>query len=513
MASMRGKVALAAGVSLAAFGLLGCSDVDKALFEPHRVNSQADAGSIHLAVAPPIPFNAVSTQILPTFSLTGDDAVKAAIPNTGYIEDRFFEMFSAAIGLGPPKSGVTGTKSDGTAPAAKAPDAKLADSGKSVLTTGDDKRVLKEDPMLQYAAGTALYQEVKLLERYVAYAAMRDRYKAFVVRMNIGIQPFARAQPYDMFSSIGFFARDLTEAERTCVPAAMKAQENRRQPYILPLLVTDNLEGISTAKSAEVITQLALAISVLAQGFAGEASFGYTRDRLKSVLGTELNSLMTVGRSADNVVQVRLGAASQPTSRYAMVPSNHTVTVLMLVPSEQFYPCGRDPYPPYVRVVMKSRLRDALTGSQLPYLETPVLQAIKPGLIDAGMNPTLAQTLTTTRANVLHDLMIDIQQQNRKKFGEDLSAIEAEAKVKKSYHDQVWLVLTDLATRSPFQTSVVTLCDPDKKTGPLACMAVTLPKPPPKEEKKPAGNTATGNTITTTITTTTVPPTPAKPSP
>jgi hypothetical protein len=509
MARMWGIAAPICNAAILIFSLAACSEVDQSLFKPNRVSSQSEAGSIHLAVAPPIPFDAVSAAISPVFTLSGDDAVKAAIPDTTYEEDRFFQAFSAAIGLGPPRTGVSGPASNGQAPTAKAPDDKLADSGKSVLVTGDDKHLVKNDAMLQYAAGTALYQEVRLLERYVSYAAKRDRYKAFVLRMNIGVQPYTRNEPYDVYSSIGFFVK-----ERACeVPAAIVAHPNRKQPYVLPLLVTDNLEGISSARSAEMITQMALAVSVLAQGFAGEASFGSTQDRLKSILGTDLNSLSTVARSADNVVQVRLGAASQPTSRFAMVPSNHTITILLLVPSEQFVVCAQDPYSPYVRVVMKSRLRDALKGDQLPFDQPALLQAIKPGLLDAGMDKEVVERLVTIRTDELHELLNKVQEQDRINFEKTIDDLEHKAGAKhQAYRDGVWLVLTEFMSRSPYQNSVVTLCDPDNKKSAIACPAVPPPpKPPATPDKKATGTTASGTTITTTITTTTNPPPTAKP--
>jgi len=293
MADVGIKAALAIGAVAMVIGLNACSDVDKELFEQHRPTSQSEAGSVHLAVAPPIPFEYLRESLVPSYGLTADDAAKAALPTTGYMEDRFFQAFSAALGIGLAKTSVTGTKSDGSAPSAKAPDMKLAESGKNELSTGDDKRQPKQDPMLQYAAATALYQEVKLLEQYVNYAAQRHQYRPFIVRMNVGIQPFARNQPHDVYSSIGFFASDECETAggKFMATGATNSGPLARQPYILPLLVTDNLEGMSTAKSAEMITQIALAVSALVQGVAGEASFGLTRDRLKSVLGTDLNAI------------------------------------------------------------------------------------------------------------------------------------------------------------------------------------------------------------------------------
>lgn len=87
---LKGRAAVLTGVPLVACGLGACSDVDRELFEVNRPKSHADAGSIHLAVAPPIPFERVREALRPTYTLSGDDAYKAAIPNTAYMEDLFF---------------------------------------------------------------------------------------------------------------------------------------------------------------------------------------------------------------------------------------------------------------------------------------------------------------------------------------------------------------------------------------------------------------------------------------
>lgn len=484
------------------FVLTSCSDVDKSLFEQYRPPTQADAGSVHLAVAPPIPFEAVRLAISPGYKLTGDDAVKAALPTTGYMEDRFLEMFTAALGLGLSRTSVTGTRSDGTAPAAKAPDVKLNDSGKSVLSTGDDKRPLKQDAMLQYSAATALYQEVHLLEQYVSYASRRHGYKPLVLRFNVGLQPFARNQPYDVYASIGFFAP--LQGSPGCYPPTPGFV---RQPYVLPLLVTDNLEGMATARSAEMITQLALAVSVLIQGIAGEASFGYTRDRLKSVLGTDLNALLTVSRSVDNVIQVRLGAVSQPTARFAMVPRNHTITALILVPKEHFDLCPERP--PLLNVTMKTVYRDALNGHPLVFNSAILQDAVRPALRRAGVSETAMAILFENQHKLLGELMAAVQMQERTTFENVLNGIRQRGGLT-GFPEAVWLVLAEIQSRSDYQTASVLLCDPEPakiKSATACAVFKDLPvKPAPPEKADKDKTTATGATITTTITTTTNPP-------
>jgi hypothetical protein len=229
-----------------------------------------------------------------------------------------------------------------------------------------------------------------------------------------------------------------------------------------------------------------------------------------------LNSLLTVSRTADNVIQARLGAASQPTSRFAIVPRNHTITVLMLVPNEQFTVVCKD-QPPAVRMVMRSVLRDALNGEALPFDRSGLLAELKPDLLNAGVDETTVQGwFTTQKVHEFDRLISYVQQGDRKDFDDYLVKTSKEQTDKGKhtiFRDAVWLVLAEFQSRSPFQTALVNLCDPDNGKSIIACAKIPPPTPakPPATPPKPT-NTATGTTITTTITTTTNPPATAAPA-
>ncbi|MDI1344209.1 MAG: hypothetical protein PSV22_08945, partial [Pseudolabrys sp.] len=347
------------------------------------------------------------------------------------------------------------------------------------------------------------------------YASQRLGYTPFVLRINIGLQPFARNQPYDTYSTIGFFSTGYQPSpgsDDTCAMDNSSGSSPARDPYVLPLLVTDNLEGISTARSAEVITQIALAVSVLAQGIAGEASFGSTRDRLKSVLGTDLNALLTVSRAVDNAIQVRIGAASQPTSRFATIPGNRTVTVLLLVPNEQFD--IRQDYlgrlaAPTVRVMMKTVLRNALDGQVLPFDRSKLFEALSPSLERIGFSKQAIAIATAGNPSILSSLIFFVQTQQRDRFNGCLQSLKARDRtVEAVFPDSVWVVLAETISRSDFQTASVSLCDPNARPRPLKCKIFTdiPPKTSPVATPKAVGTVTTGGTTTTTTTTTTAPP-------
>ena len=67
------------------------------------------------------------------------------------------------------------------------------------------------DPFLKYTAATALYQEVKILNRYIQSAARRHHMVPYLVRLQMTNTPFARHQPYDTYVTVSFFSRVVCE--------------------------------------------------------------------------------------------------------------------------------------------------------------------------------------------------------------------------------------------------------------------------------------------------------------
>ena len=98
---------------------------------------------------------------------------------------------------------------------------------------------------------------------------------------------------------------------------------------MVPLLVTDNLEGELESRSLETVRQLAFSISLLQSFGAAGAELRRFNDDLSQTFGRDLNSLMTVSRITDNTIGVRLGAQIQPdtgTTRepgHEMIPRTH----------------------------------------------------------------------------------------------------------------------------------------------------------------------------------------------
>lgn len=270
------------------------------------------------------------------------------------------------------------------------------------------------EPMLKYWTATALYQEVNLLNRYVKDAVGRKDHEAFVVRMQVSVMPSTRFAPYDAYSTMSFFlgkgAPQTTLVEKykdavksnlrkwqqdTSLSALVDAlpEEKARAarvrldslvqqalavlektdeafeptmaaPYVVPLLVTDDLESATHSRALEQVRQYGAALSLMVQGFGAGANVGKLKDALDSALGRDFNSLLTVARVSDNTYRVRLGAMQQVAKRYAMVPRTHNVTLLLLVPKKDAASAS-DSSPREMQVISRTEFVDAQSGKPL----------------------------------------------------------------------------------------------------------------------------------------------------
>lgn len=332
---------------------------------PHRPATQPEAASAHVAVLSVARWSEYVDALQPTFALTPDQAVKEVIPTTYQLEQRVLDSLRLGFRMAPPMSSRTTTETsttenDTTTTASSetresrpgvVPDDSVLPDARDALAIAPDQSTLggpSIEPMLKYWAANALYQEVQLLNRYVKDAARRHGFEPYVVRLQLSLLPMARNEPYDAYINVSFFAGRYGET-------------GLGTPQIVPLLVTDSLEGALESRSMSAARQYAFGLLFLLQGFGGGADFDRYHESLQNVLGTDLNSLMTVARVSDNTVRVRLGAPRSPASQFAMIPRSHNVTLLLLVPEK----VSRSPDKRTVRAVSSMTLVDAENGSSL----------------------------------------------------------------------------------------------------------------------------------------------------
>jgi len=302
----------------------------------HRVAAYEDAMRTRVSIVSIKPWDDYKNELQPKFDLKAADALGKTLPTTLRTQDAIATQLSAEFDLGRVKGGGPSSdalkdllKADSKASAntTKAPDAAaiaapLADLGKD----------LDRDPMLQYLAATALYQEVKMLDTYIADAAIETQgRKAFIVRMQITAMPRRRYQPYDLYSTIGVYPlKDKSLSGTGVLTLALPTNDKQTAVEVLPLLVSDNLEAAIRQSSRQHVVDLALAATAAsaAVGVGGQAGAGLAQ--LERVLARDYNSLLTVGRLSPSTLQVRFGAPAIGQEEYAATTRNQYVTFLVI---------------------------------------------------------------------------------------------------------------------------------------------------------------------------------------
>jgi hypothetical protein len=244
--------------------------------------------------------------------------------------------------------------------------------------------------------------------------------------------------------------------------------------------------------------QLAAAISAVVQNAAISGNFGFTRDHLKSILGTDLNSTLTVSRAVDNVVKVRLGAPRQPTAGYAMIPRNHTISVLVLADVD---PKSERQLQRSLQILTKTSLRDAETGKPLPYAHDDVFAGARESLrrilgfqasSPAGSNGNLDNAITALVPLVQGRDVINFKTTLVRFFG---SGADESGK-----WEPAWTALSETSGSTEFQSTSVVL--PTVTSKPTTVRPPAKPAPAPGETPKPTPAKPPAEATTTTIKTT-----------
>ncbi|MDH3590486.1 MAG: hypothetical protein OER88_01315, partial [Planctomycetota bacterium] len=308
-------------------------------------------------------------------------------------------------------------------------------------------------------AATALYQEVQMLNRYVRDAALREGYATYVVRLQISLMPRARFVPYDAYSTISFFNAGQDGAPQTFSMRGDEEQESgaansngggtdtgkktkrppaSSAPIVIPLLVTDNLEASVQSRNEEQAQKLSLELSKL--GVFG-ADVDNALSRIESALGSDLNSLFTIGRVTENTLRVRLGAMNQGSTRWGMVPRTHTVTVMVVVPTQA----------KLVQIATRTTMVDVVTGE--------TLQARGAARVDELLNGVIeSYELTGSVDTAFMQRLLGLAQRNEQdafvrvlaeRVGDDHSAV--------AHVQSLWVDLVELVAGGQYATALLDL--------------------------------------------------------
>jgi len=346
-----------------------------------RKATQREAGSVHLAVVAVAPWSHYADALQPSFHLTAEEALELVI------QDSRSAAMSESMVMGLAANIVERPETHGV-PA----DNPLQSTRSSTFFDGTPLSGM--DASLRFQTANALFQEIQLLNRVIRDAAIPAGYRPYLVRLQITLLPRSRHEPYDAYVTLSFFGPDGADEEpgagdgrlAQAFPGAETADPNQpptyplrsldfsaagsqaRGPSVLPLLVSDNLEATVKSNSASSASSLALSILAFPGTFASQLNADlFSQGFAAQLQARDLNSLLTVGRLSENTLRVRLGAMQEATADYAMVPRNHNVTLLVMVPEEA---------PGTLDLVGRVRFVDAETGEELPATAEEILDGL-----------------------------------------------------------------------------------------------------------------------------------------
>jgi hypothetical protein len=378
--ALRASWLLIGACTSASIGCVTPNRIDKVGRNPHEVGSHDEAGSVHIAVLSATPFNRLKSDLQPRFTMDENKALEEVVPNTQLLVERVLDVVQRSLSLSTPQTGTTSTttissatgteptttrettdtRAPGEVPAeATFPGGEQTAAGLTAATpAAPNERAI--DPFTKYQAAAALMQEIRVLNQYVVAQELPPEAVAQVVRLQISVLPYARYEPYDVYTNISFFPQSAAEQANKSALLSLETQgqldDGKGAAIVVPLLATDNFEASSQSSAANSVQQAAISLLGLVQGVGIRAGNGRLLDEIRAVTGRELNALTTTSRLNNNTLRVRLGATFNNQAEYTMVPQTHNVSVVVILPK------GTD----HVDIIARTTLRHATKGTDLP---------------------------------------------------------------------------------------------------------------------------------------------------
>lgn len=509
-------------VSITALGALTACGDD--LYDTRSVSFFSDGAFFYITDDALIPYSKIKNEMKPGFVLgssgkdgksPGDAALGKVLNNTGYYQQQMIRAWSAALNVdfGTTKvNNQTTTKSEnggnpqvtvnnvttyasGTPPTLEQLKGQQtgmpAGAMKSIdpLQTGDKDRPLDQpDPILAYNLAAALVEEVGLLNHALDYIESESSgtHKTYVLRFRIRVTPVAPNQPYNSFVSVGFFCT----AEGNAIPRDF-APPSDAFVKVHPLLVSDDLSTTATARTAQLITQLSVALS----GMLGSAGFGglfsSNTNKIRTLLGKDMDSTLSVARSSDNTIVARLGAPRQPTAGYAMIDRNYAISVILQAPND----CNT------LNISSAASLRDAYTGKLVAAPPEPIMQGMRAELQRylAGyvQNKDAVDAAVRTISNQdMSELASFTRPPQEQKFYQKLESMLTQiaptiapagpdhfTKISLRTWRALWVTLTRELSRSPYQNVSISVYNSDVKSLPARQQPAPQAPPPPARQQ------------------------------
>ena len=253
----------------------------------------------HVAVVMVSQWEDQAEDLAPEFSLTAKQALDQVLPETATYSSALGRSLSGKIGISLDLPGAS------PQPTGAAPDAGAGVAASSLV------HPLGVDPMMKYAAATALFQEVQLLSRYVANAAMRRNFVPYLVRFQVATLPLGRDNDVDVLVSL----------------------QLPKEFYVVPILLSDDLERTYVENAFQQINALSVGLGVVGKAVGFDAEMAAKFSAARNAMGEALNSLFLVTISDPHTLVVRRGAQNSG-SRRTLQPRSHFLSALVLVPKE-----------------------------------------------------------------------------------------------------------------------------------------------------------------------------------
>jgi phage head maturation protease len=406
-------------ITLSLAAIVSCSgflDPRERLWKDRQqiARSTEEAATAHVSVLSVARWDEYKKQLQPSFAVSESDALGKVLADTARMQEGLLSGLSFGINANleartraeQTVDGVTTVREyegplGGAANAVDAsgnstPIGAVPSSGVSTLAgtavAPELPAQLPINPMLQYQAAAALFQEVRLINQTVENAAERLGYSPYLVRLQLSVMPNGRRRPYDALVNLSFFSAAAPPTEKTCEqPVQMKEQSidyrllarsegrsapygpaclpERPQPVVVPLLVTDDLEGMLRSQQLQNLRQVALGLSLLKNNIGARADARALQDSISRSFGRDFNALITVASVSQNTFRVRLGAMQDGDGGASMVPRTYNMSLLLLVPC----PTLSQPIPA-IDVISSLDLTSIVAGTRLDSDSSTILR-------------------------------------------------------------------------------------------------------------------------------------------
>lgn len=355
--------------------LAACGSVPR-LSDDRRVNHSEEAANVFVSAYPAIPWTAIASKLEPKHNLSMADARLLAAVTTQAQVSQFLSTFSASLGLSLPLRShsslttidATGTSTTTGTRTVASPTIPPTATQTNGITDASLAADLSKGPFAfgldgatQLHAATGIYQLAQILDNQIAASLAPHGYEAHLITFQVNLQPSGRNLPYDAYVNLSLFPAPWAKAIHTSTVNASSA-DSLPPVIVYPLVISDSMESANVGKSIEVVRQAALQLSGIVSNVGLGGSLAGGTNRLDTLLGSDRNSLVTVGRVSDHTLRIRLGATQQGSRKLALVPSTHNVSVVVFTKSDEVKP---DLHIDKLAVVTQTELVDVDSGKAL----------------------------------------------------------------------------------------------------------------------------------------------------